>query len=108
MATLTRTTNLEIESLGRAAQVALLPVAGDSGATSLAASARFGTFVAGDPVIVCADAAFHMVAGTVTITATTSSPKFPAGMYSMTMPDGCTHVAMITSSGACVGQAYRG
>jgi hypothetical protein len=108
MATFTPTTNVANEALLRAAQSALLPVTGDSGATSLAASARFGPFVAGDPVIVCADAAFHMVAGTVAINATTSSPKFPAGMYSMTVPDGCTHVAMITAGGACVGQAYRG
>jgi hypothetical protein len=87
----------------------LLPISTDAGAAALVVSVRFGPFVPGDPIIVVSDAAFHMVAGTVTIDATVASPKFLAGLYAFTMPDDCTHVAMIQSvAGAAVGQAYRG
>lgn len=93
-------------------QVMLLPSAGDAGAQALTTSVRFplsGVLSPGDSVIVCADAAFHMLAGPSSVVAETNSPKFPAGLYAFTVPDGCTHVAMIQSSaGAAVGQAYRG
>jgi hypothetical protein len=93
----------------RASETMLLPFDTDAGAASLAASVRFGPFIPGDPIILYADAPFHAVAGSSTIIATTAKPKFPGGLVlAMTMPDGCTHVAMITSSSACVGQAYRG
>lgn len=102
----------ELKALVRS-QVMLLPTAGvDAGAAALTASQRFpasGAWAPGDSVIVCADAAFHAVAGASGVVAETSSPKFPAGIYAFTLPDGCTHVAMIqSSSGAAVGQAYRG
>lgn len=94
----------------RLAETMLLPVSTDAAAASLATSVRFGPFVVGDPVLLYADAPFHAVAGNSVVNAVAASnPKFPGGiLLAMTVPDGCTHVAMITAGGACNGQAYRG
>ena len=103
------TLDTSLISILDASQMMLLPVAADGSAHALTTSQRFGAFVPGDPITVASDAPFHMVAGGSSVAATTSSPKFPAGIHGFTLPDGCTHVAMIQSSaGAAVGQAYRG
>ena len=89
--------------------VLLLPIAADNGKQALSTAVRFGTFTAGDAVIVSSTAAFHCIAGTVSVTATTSHPLFPAGVYRFWIPDACTHVSMIDSAaGAGSGQAYAG
>jgi len=91
------------------AQIALLPVTGDSGALALDTSKRFGPFVAGDSVIVASTASFHVLAGDVTVAVTTSGTRLPAGVYKFSIPDACTHVAMIDSAdGAGHGQTYKG
>lgn len=87
----------------------LLPIAGDSGAQTLATAKRFGPFVAGQSIVIGSSAAFHVVCGDNTIAATTASPKFATGMYNGEIPDGCTYVSMIDSAdGAGAGQAYAG
>lgn len=88
---------------------ALAPISTDTGASALTAAVVFGPFVAGDSIIVAADAGFHFQAGASDVTATTARPKFPAGVYKMVVPDGCTHVALIQSAaGAALGQVYAG
>ncbi len=115
MATLTLISSAE-QTAHRRADLPLLPVAADvsagNGARALTTSQRFpttGAFVPGDQVVVCSTAAFHVLATTVAGAVTTSEPAFPAGAYHMTIPDGCTHVAMLdTAAGAGKGQAYLG
>lgn len=96
-------------SFSELAQVALVPIATDPGARALAASTNFGPFAPGDSIVVSSTASFHMVSGGQSVAATTTSPRFPAGVYKFTVPSGVTHVAMIDSSdGAGFGQAYKG
>jgi hypothetical protein len=97
------------ERAADAAGFVLVPIATDNAPQALNTTKRFGTFVAGDSLVISATDKFHMVAGTSAIDATTSHPLFPAGVYKFTIPDGCTHVAMIQASGATAsGQAYKG
>ena len=93
-------------------QVLLAPISTDAGATSLATSQKFpasGEWAPGDSFVASANGEFHIVAGTSAVAATTSSPIFTAGTHAFTLPDGCTHVAMIQgAAGAAKGQAYKG
>lgn len=109
MATLTQLWNDETKSRARAA-LPLAPVAADPAAVALSSSQRFSIGVAGDLFVVCASDYFHLVAGTSTIVATTSSPgAFPPGVYRFALPDSCTHVALIQASGAtATGTAWKG
>lgn len=92
----------------RASEV-LLPISSDSAAVALSTAQRFGPFVAGDSLVVASTAAFHVLAGDGSVTATTTNPKIQAGVYKFTVPDGCTYVSMIDGiSEAGIGQAYKG
>jgi hypothetical protein len=109
MATLTLAPTAE-NAAHRRADLPLLPVAGDAAAQiTLTASRRFGPFAPGDQIVIGSTAAFHCLAGSDSVAATTAHPVIPAGLYHMTVPDGVTHVAMIdTAAGAGNGQAYLG
>ncbi len=88
----------------------LLPVATDDGSSSLAASVSHGPFVAGDQVVIVCNGQFHAVAGVGVTTVSTAGPgPFPAGVYAFTIPDACTHVALIQgAAGAASGCVYVG
>lgn len=91
------------------AQIALLPTTTDPGARPLVSPTQFGPFPEGASLVVASTASFHIVAGDASAAASTSSPRFAAGVYKFGLPDGCTYVSMIDSSaGAGVGQAYQG
>lgn len=88
------------------AQVALLPVSGDAEKQALSSSTRFGPFAPGDSLVVACDAPFNVLAGDSAVVALTSSPWLAANVYKFSLPDGCTHVALLSATG--YGQVYKG
>lgn len=104
--------SLSLRSRAELTQVALLPTTADDGAVALAVAQQFpraGAFVPGDSLVVASSQAFHVVAGDGSVLASTASPRFAAGVYKLTVPDGCSHVSMVDSADAAgIGQAYKG
>ena len=93
------------------AQVALAPVAADPGSQALAGAPIFAGFAPGDSLVVASTAAFHLIASAgAGVAATVAAPRFAAGVYKFSLPDGCNAVSMIDTAGGAAGfgQAYKG
>lgn len=76
-----------------------------------AGSLRFpatGAWTSGTYYTIVADAAFYMRCGTVAVNATTADTgPFPAGVHDFTIPDACTHVAVIAASGTLIATIWK-
>ena len=86
---------------------AILLPKGETAETGTGAK-RFGAFEPGDYVMISCDVDFHIDTGDGTVTATTSSPKWVAGVYRAALPDGSTHVSILGADGeSIVGSVYK-
>jgi hypothetical protein len=85
------------------------PVAADADSVDLSSSVRFEIGRPGMTFVATAiGGAYHLLCGDGTVVATPTAPPFN-GSIRMTLPDGCTHVAMIRATAeTTVGCAYRG
>jgi hypothetical protein len=63
----------------------------------VAESRQWGPYVEGDWISVLVTEKSYLQPGTESAVATTSSPAIPVGQYDFAVPEGVTHVAVISS-----------
>jgi len=86
--------------------VRLLPGPGDR-SHLIAASAAFGPFEEGDYVTVAITELSYLATGDESVVATTAGVRLPAGVYDFAIPQGVTHVALVSSEYAAAGAVWK-